>query len=146
MSPPNPPTSAPTAPELLADPMVQLALDQAWAASQPTDPNARHEEGGWIYIDLSTGQLTIRRAPAVAQAGIDLSNPPTVAGAVVVGKFHTHPQPVAEGWNPGPSASDLYYDTLHGVPDLIKAEDGIHLSGPDSRRKGLAGGPGFPPP
>jgi hypothetical protein len=35
-------------------------------------------------------------------------------------------------------------DALHGVPDLIRADDGIHLSGPDSRRDGLTGDGGFP--
>ena len=36
-------------------------------------------------------------------------------------------------------------DERHGVLDLIRADDGIHLSGPESRRGGLTGGPGFPP-
>src|SRR5262245_58122619 len=145
MTPTNPPTRAPTSAELLADPVVRAALDQAWTDSQPADPVARHEEGGWIYMDFTTGQISTRRATRGVQAGIDLSKPPVVPGTVVVGKFHTHPNPIAEGWNPGPSASDLYYDHLHGVPDLIRAENGVHVSGPDSRRGGLAGGPGFPP-
>jgi hypothetical protein len=63
---------------------------------------------------------------------------------VVVGKFHTHPNPTAEGWDPGPSPGDQQVDAIHGVPDLIRAEDGIHVSGPDSRRGGLGGGPGYP--
>jgi len=145
MSPTNPPSQAPTAAELLANPVVQAAIDQAWSDSQADDAGARHEEGGWIYLDRTTGQLTIRRAPVKGQAGIDLTAPPYVAGAVVVGKFHTHPNPKAEGWKTGPGASDVFYDTVHGVPDLIKAEDGIHLSGPDRRRGGLVGGPGYPP-
>src|SRR5262245_3310563 len=123
MSPPTPPTRAPTAAELMADPVVQAALDSAWVDSQPGDPAARHEEGGWIYMDLTTGHVVTRRAPRGQQAGIDLRHPPTVPGSVIVGKFHTHPNPKAEGWNPGPSAGDRYWDDLHGVPDLIKAED-----------------------
>ncbi|PWU10185.1 MAG: hypothetical protein C5B50_25995 [Verrucomicrobia bacterium] len=63
---------------------------------------------------------------------------------MVVGKFHTHPNPTAEGWEPGPSAADLYVDEMHGVPDLIRADNGIYASGPTSRRGGLAGGSGFP--
>lgn len=145
MSSANTPTQPPTAAELLATSEVQAALDQAWADSQADDAAARHEEGGWIYLDLTTGQLATQRAKRGARAGINLSAPPVVAGAVVVGKFHTHPNPKAEGWKTGPSASDTYYDNLDGVPDLIKAEDGIHLSGPDSRRGGLGGGPGYPP-
>jgi len=31
------------------------------------------------------------------------------------------------------------------MPDLIRADDGNHVSGPDSRRGGLGGGAGFPP-
>jgi hypothetical protein len=145
MFPSTPPTRPPTADELLADPVVQQALEQAWTDSQPEDPLARHEEGGWIYLDMKMGLLIIHRARPSAAAGIDLTNPPVVSGLVVVGKFHTHPNPIAEGWNPRPSASDQYFDALHGVPDLIRAEDGIHVSGPTSCRGGLAGGPGSPP-
>jgi hypothetical protein len=145
MSPTNAPTQAPTAAELLADQVVQAELDQAWVDSLPNDPAGRHEEGGWIYLDLATGRITTRRAPVIGRAGIKLGNPTIVPGAIVVGKFHTHPNPKAEGWDPKPSASDAYWDAIHGVPDLIKAEDGIYVSGPDSRRGGIAGSPGFPP-
>jgi hypothetical protein len=130
---------------LLADPVVQAELDRAWADSLPNDPSARHEEGGWIYLDLPTGRISTQRAPVIGQAGIILDKPLIVPGTIVVGKFHTHPNPIAEGWDPKPSVSDAYWDAIHGVPDLIKAEDGIHVSGPDSRRGGLSGGPGFPP-
>lgn len=64
---------------------------------------------------------------------------------MVVGKFHTHPNPTSEGWDPGPSGADKKVDAVHGVPDLIVADDGIHASGPDSRRGGMCGGDGFPP-
>src|SRR5207237_3001116 len=121
------------------------ALDLAWTDSHADDPDARHEEGGWMYMDTLNGRLVIRRAPAGVQAGIDLGDPPALVGAMVVGKFHTHPNPIAEGWNPGPSASDKYWDAFHGVPDLIRAEDGVRLSGPNSRRGGLGGGRGYPP-
>jgi len=142
----NPPTRSPTAAELLADPLVQAALDHAWLDSQPgAPPDIRHEEGGWIYMDVATGQLTTRRAGRGILDEIDLSSPPVVFVSVVVGKFHTHPNPRAEGWHTGPSPSDLLMDAAHGVPDLIRAEDGVHVSGPDSRRGGLGGGPGFPP-
>src|SRR5689334_22715137 len=133
----NPPTHAPSAAELLADAVVRAALDRAWSDSLPADPTARHEEGGWIYLDLTTGRLSTQRCLAVGTAGIDLSKPPTVYGSIVVGKFHTHPHPRSEGWDVGPSASDIYWDDIDGVPDLIRADDGVHLSGPDSRRGGL---------
>jgi hypothetical protein len=139
------PNTAPTAAELLANPLVQQALDQAWNDSEVSDPMRRHEEGGWIYLDLTMGQLTIRRAASAGRATINLAQPPIISGAIVVGKFHTHPNPSAEGWNPGPSKRDMLVDAAHGVPDLIRADNGIHLSGPSSRRGGLTGGPGYPP-
>lgn len=95
-------------------------------------------------MDVETGEITTRRAPGGGQAVINLNNPPIVGRHVLVGKFHTHPNPSSEGWYTGPSTSDHTIDQRHGVPDLIRADDGIHLSGPESRRGGLAGGPGFP--
>ncbi len=141
----NPPTRAPTATELLNDPTVQQALEQAWTDSLPDDPAQRHEEGGWIYMDTGNAQLSIQRAHPGARLSIDLKSPPAIAGSVVVGKFHTHPNPTAEGWAPGPSRLDQLVDARHGVPDLIRADDGVHFSGPQSRRGGLGVGLGYPP-
>jgi len=124
---------------------VRRALEDAWQDSQPEDPDERHEEGGWIYMNATTGEITTRRAPRGRQAAVNLVWPPVVAGHVVVAKFHTHPNPSTEGWMTGPSASDRVIDARHGVPDLIVADDGIHVSGPDVRRGGLSGGPGYPP-
>ena len=138
------PQQPPTANELLADRNVTKALDEAWADSKVDDPNLRHEEGGWIYMNLTTGEITTRRASTGHQAAINLNNPPLVDGAIVVGKFHTHPNPSSEGWTPGPSPSDLLIDDRHGVPDLIRADDGIHISGPECRRGGTQGGSGYP--
>ncbi|MBC7818651.1 MAG: hypothetical protein IAG10_17315 [Planctomycetaceae bacterium] len=137
------PTRPPTASELLADPVVVQVLDEAWAESQSDDPENRHEEGGWIYMNLTTAELTTHRATRGEQASIDLSHPPRCEG-IVVAKFHTHPNPSSEGWEPGPSASDEIVDDRHGVPDLIRADDGVYVSGPNSRRGGLAGGSGYP--
>ena len=119
-------------------------MHDAWVDSQADDPTQRHEEGGWIYMDLANETLTIYRAPSGARSSIDLNQPPPVAGAVVVGKFHTHPNPTAEGWVPGPSAADERNAARHGVPSLIRADDGDYATGPDSRRGGLGGNPGYP--
>lgn len=135
---------APSARELESHPVVQQALDAAWSDSLPGDAERRHEEGGWIYRDLTTGEIHIRRALPGIQAAIDLGSPPEVPGAVVVGKFHTHPNPTAEGWFPGPSQRDRRVDERHGVPDLIKADDGVYHSGPERRRGGLGGNPCYP--
>lgn len=96
-------------------------------------------------MDMATGDIAIRRQAVGGQASIDLSSPPILPGFIVVGKFHTHPNPSSEGWTPGPSRRDLKVDAIHGVPDLIRADNGVYVSGPDSRRGGPAGGPGFPP-
>jgi hypothetical protein len=135
---------APTAAELEANSVVRAALAAAWTDSQADDPPNRHEEGGWIYQNLTTNEIEVRRAARGRQAAINLADPPELDGFVVVGKFHTHPNPTAEGWNPGPSASDLRIDAIHGVPDLIQADDGVYHSGPDRRRGGLMGNAGYP--
>ena len=138
------PTRPPTASELCDDPVVQLAIERAWDDSKPNDPETRHEEGGWISMNLLNGEITVRRAAPGHQSEVNLANPPQVSNHVVVGVFHTHPNPSAEGWEPGPSGADQYADERDGVPDLIRADNGIHLSGPEARRGGLAGGSGFP--
>lgn len=141
----NPPLRPPTGDELRSNAVILQAMEDAWAASLPNDPALRHEEGGWIYMNLTTGDLMIRRAPAGQRAQLDIGNPPLVPGCLVVGTFHTHPNPSAEGWDPGPSAIDQAVHRQLGVPGLISADNGVHITGPESRRGGLAGGPSFPP-
>lgn len=136
---------APTAADLLDQELVQQALEQAWNDSLPDDPARRHEEGGWIYMDHTAGIVVVRRAPAGTQSTLDLSTPPVVPGSVVVATFHTHPNPSTGGWEPGPIAADTQSAWLLGVPCLIRADDGVHTTGPASRRGGLAGGPAYPP-
>lgn len=138
------PKLAVTAEELLGKAEVQAALEEAWKDSQADDSAKRHEEGGWIYQHTTTNAITVRRAPAGKQKCINLNSPPSVADSVVVGEFHTHPNPTSEGWVPGPSSTDRRLDERDGVPDLIRADDGVHVSGPDTRRGGLTGGSGFP--
>jgi hypothetical protein len=48
---------APTAAELLSLPGVVQAIEQARVDSLPGDPAQRHEEGGWIYADVTTGRF-----------------------------------------------------------------------------------------
>jgi hypothetical protein len=140
-----PPTRAPTASELLALPDVIQALNEAWADSQVNDRSNRHEEGGWIYLDLTTGALVVRRTLAGTRSSLSLANPPVLPNHVIVGTFHTHPNPASEGWTTGPSSQDQSAANYTGVPWLIRAEDGDYSTGPDSRRGGLGGGPGYAP-
>src|SRR3954471_3133061 len=120
------PTQPPTANVLLQAQPVLDALEQAWTDSEAADPARRHEEGGWIYQDQTSGELAVERAARGNDASIDLNYPPLLAGKIVVGKFHTHPNPSAEGWIPGPSPADRVVDAQHGVPDLIRSDQGIH--------------------
>jgi hypothetical protein len=135
---------APTAAELLQEPIVKQALEQAWRDSLSGDPVQRHEEGGSIYADMQTGTIEIRIAASGAQTTLDLSNPPIIPGSVVVATFHTHPNPSSEGWETGPSIDDTHSAELIGVPCIIRADDGIHTTGPSTRRGGLTGGGGYP--
>jgi len=136
---------APTVQQLLGLAVVREALEAAWDDSLADDWLLRHEEGGWIYLNITTAAISIRRAPPGGRASVNLSSPPVVAGAVVVATFHTHPNPAAEGWNTGPGNDDSASAWFLGVPCIIRAEDGVHSTGPDARRGGLSGGHGFPP-
>ena len=66
-------------------------------------------------------------------------------GAVVVATFHTHPNPGAEGYGSRSRAEDTQSAWLFGVPCLIRADDGIHTTGPASRRGRLTGAPVISP-
>jgi hypothetical protein len=48
---------APTVRNLLSHPAVRQALEDAWGDSKVGDPALRHEEGGWVYFDLTTGTV-----------------------------------------------------------------------------------------
>ena len=136
--------TCPTTDELVANLEIKQALEEAWTDSASTDGANRHEEGGWIYSDVKTGAISVERAPMGTRATIDLGDPPEFEDRVVVGTFHTHPNPSSEGWETGPSQSDT--DSAHflGVPCIIRADDGIHTTGPNQRRGGLTGNSGFP--
>ena len=135
---------APSAAEIAAMPEVIQAIELAWVDSEPDNASKRHEEGGWIYWDPKKSVVAVVRVKRGARAGINFENPPVLKTKYLIAKFHTHPNPSAEGWNTGPSESDMMFDELDGVPDLIRADDGIHVSGPERRRGGLRGNPGYP--
>jgi hypothetical protein len=137
----------PDANALLRDGTVRAALAAAWAASNaavtiwavhnparvgnPCNPPpaggpavAAHEEGGWVYLNLITGAITIRRAAVGGQAGINLNAPPAVADSVIVADFHTHPN-VGPCWGTAAnpvfaSAADTALANGRGVPGLIR--------------------------
>lgn len=135
---------APTAAELQANPVVQAAFAAAWADSFAGTPALRHEEGGFIYCNPTTGEIVIRRAPPGKRKTLDLSNPPPVSGYYLVATYHTHPNPVADGYDPTPSDDDIREADGSGVPWLVFAEEALYVAGPDRRVGGLNGDPGYP--
>jgi hypothetical protein len=135
---------APTAAELQANPVVQAAFATAWADSFPDDPTLRHEEGGYIYYNPATGDVTVRRTPPGLLRLMDLSFPPEVAGSYLVATYHTHPNPIAEGNDPDPSPAGIQFAHESGVPWFIVSEVGVVALGPARRIGGLTGLPGYP--
>src|SRR5258707_1088466 len=119
----NPGLEPPTAVELISYPVVRAAMELAWNDSLTDEPAQRHEEGGWIYMDTTTGEFAAHRAIRGGRASLSLANPPYVNGSVVVGTFHTHPNPTAEGWEPGPSAKDTRSAAHSGVTWLVRADN-----------------------
>jgi hypothetical protein len=134
---------APTGAELIESPIVQQAIEAAWIDSKSNDPAARHEEGGWIYMNVKTGQVFTARAPVGAIASIDLSTPIHYVDSVVVGTFHIHPHPSSEGWVVGPSASDVAMEMSRGTPGIIRSDQGYEAYGWE-RRTSLSGSWAYP--
>lgn len=135
---------APSAAELQTNPVVQAAFAAAWADSFPDDPPLRHEEGGFIYVNETTGDIVIRRAPPGQQRALNLTHAPILPDCYLVATYHTHPNPVALGWDPEPSEEDRFEANRSGVPWFVVSEFGVYFAGPDRRAGGLAGRPGYP--
>ena len=76
---------------ILNDPIVRVALKQAWQDSQPGVIGG-HEEGGFI-VRNSTGNLNVVRWSKGAQDTIILPPRPNckIGGDDIVATFHTHP-------------------------------------------------------
>ena len=162
---------APTAGTMLGNATVSAAMSAAFTASNPAitlpphtpanpvgpcnppagtpPPAGVHEEGGWIYMNLITGDLTTRSAAGGGQANISLAGPPNVTDSIVVGTFHTHPN-VGPCWGAVfPSGTDTASANSGGVPWLIigafpdVATNQTTSTGPGQRLH-LAGNRGFP--
>lgn len=135
---------APTAGELQANPVVQAAFAAAWADSFPDDLVLRHEEGGFIYSNPTTGETVIRRAPPGGLDFIDLSFPPTVPGAFLVATYHTHAIRPKGRISAQPSDEDRFHAFDSGVPWFVVSHEGVFVTGPDRRVGGLSGPNGYP--
>ena len=141
---------SPTFEELKKDSMVLQAMEDAWKASdvRALRPLVPHEEGGWIFMNLITGSLSIKRGAATHTDAFKLEpGPDAEENNVLVATFHTHPTMVKK---PGPSDADKKADNRRGVPNLVVCNKGtkpdefqIKLSGPPVR-KHLASKSKFP--
>ena len=80
-----------------ADPGIQAAFREAWIKSEATDPERRHEEGGFI-VRRGTGFAAVvlpsgtRWMLPVPRLGDDRM----YNGEEVVATYHTHPTPKEE--------------------------------------------------
>jgi len=135
---------APTAAELEMHPEVQAAFAAAWADSFPDDPTLRHEEGGFIYANPVTGDVVTRRALPGTTRVLDLTYPPPVPGCFLIATYHTHPNPIALGWDPEPSGEDRIEAGDSGVPWFVISEIGVFVVGPVRRVGGFSGPLGYP--
>ena len=143
----------PTGRQLARNPVVRSALNNAFHDSRYGTGNA-HEEGGWIYMVTTTGNISVIRAQAGSSAGISLRNPPNVSGSIIVGDFHTHPHPTGSPmpgggvWDWRPDGVDIAHELLRGVPGVVRSDHGIIPYGPNRRgsdprhagRPGIDGG------
>ena len=135
---------APTASELQANPVVQAAFAAAWADSFADDQTLQHEEGGFIYSNSTTGEITIRRAAPGGRDFIDLSFPPAVLGAYVVATYHTHALRPRGPITAEPSDDDRFHAVDSGVPWFVISHEGVFVTGPIRRVGGLTGPNGYP--
>lgn len=135
---------APTADELRVHPVVVAAFAAAWADSFPDDLALRHEEGGYIYCNPTTGDVIVRRALPGGVDYIDLSFPPSVAGAFLVATYHTHPVRPHGPILAEPSPDDRELASESGIPWFVISHEGVFVTGPNRRVGGLSGQNGYP--
>jgi hypothetical protein len=144
---------APTFDQLRRNPTVYEAIAEAWEASNVGVNDLvtqAHEEGGWIYLNLVDGSLSVARATPQFTDAIKIEPAPAHnPNNVLVATFHTHPH---LGRAAPPSSHDLVHDVRRGVPNLVSGNPGsdpakfqIFLSGPSARRH-LASDTQFPGP
>ncbi len=123
----------PTVDQIIANKKIRAELNVAFSVSgHRTDHPLEH--GGWIY-QTRRGALQFVRAgdERAASGSIDLRNPPTFRGAIVVADYHTHPytesnatNSLREGFNNmRPSQQDEDVAFKVGVPDIVVYESGF---------------------
>jgi hypothetical protein len=137
-------SDAPSATELQANPLVQAAFTAAWADSLVDDDVLRHEEGGYIYVNATTGEIVVRRVPPGGRDALDFSTPAQLTDCYLVATFHTHPNPSRLGWDPTPSSDDFREADDSGKPWFVISDVGVFVVGPERRVGGRSGSRGYP--
>lgn len=134
-TPPPGPRPCPTAAEMLANATVSAAIEQAWTDSQAGDRVRRHEEGGWIIMNIISGALRVERWPVGAGSGIAPNPAGLGANEALCGEFHTHPNPPVDEsgnrWEQGPSGADIRAANAEGDPGIIRHGGGTETYGPN---------------
>ncbi|MEE4378435.1 MAG: hypothetical protein V2J55_13140 [Candidatus Competibacteraceae bacterium] len=123
----------PTLDDLLKDPLVDAELQKAWKESNPNAPEVKKgqpgskkkEQGGGIFWNKTSGELTVVRTPAGTRDGTS-GAPASIGGDwEKVGEFHTHPNTSAEGYSADPSPADRnYVKNGSKVPEIIETHEG----------------------
>jgi hypothetical protein len=138
---------APSAADLIANSVVQRTLDDAWRASKVgAGLGNRHEEGGYIFMDVFTGAISTVAAPPGPTGPLLAMNLPTPSPPreqICVATYHTHPNP-EEGFAQKCSEPDepLKFK-INGIPGIIRSAKGTFWCGPE-RRAHLGGTRGYP--
>ncbi len=123
----------PTATNLLNEVVVQQALEQAWNDSLPGNPVRRHEEGGWLYMDSTTGNVVVRRALAGTRATLEKkmeNSMVSIAGDQVLA--------VAQA-----DAERVYHDLSPYRIQLVLEDDGWHVDYELKNPRLKGGGPHY---
>lgn len=132
-------SARPSLDDLLADPVVDAALRQAWTDSLPFAPEVpfdqpgsmKREQGGRIVWNRKPGTVEVIRVLPGARDGL-----PTIQGTrptndserEVVAWFHTHPNTLQEGYLPDPSPADVSFTcNVALVGGLVETHDGRFL-------------------
>ncbi len=127
---------APTAGDLLTDPVVDHALKQAWNDSRPSAPEVprgatgsiKQQQGGWLVWDRTSGHVSAIRVPAGTRDSLATmagTRPKESERHQVVGWFRTSPNTTAEGYAGGTSPADVGWQNAHAkAPGLIETHEG----------------------
>jgi hypothetical protein len=122
--------------------VVTDATNLAWARSNPTEPWARREQGGWIIGNDQTGAVRSVAVPPGQRAVLPDNPLPTLQpGERVLAHYHTHPTPPEQpigtrpdgspiNLAPAPGAGDMAFAQHTGVPEIVRSREHMWVYDP----------------